>query len=304
MSKKNENTSEQPSDDISVIRGTVKDREVCGIVMPISSIDGCEEAHWEDVLSIIQDAISDAGYEPNLVSNAEEVGIIQKRIIQNLYENPIVVCDVSGKNPNVMFELGMRLAFDKPTIIVKDDKTNYSFDTAPIEHLEYPRDLRFGQIVEFKKNLSNKIIKTVEIHNSDKNYTTFLKHFGDFKVVKIESKEVSKEDYIIEEIKSLKSIIIRQSKSGEGYGLYPKTEAWSKRRSSKNEIDICAKGWSKSEIDAVGSRISMEDGVKGVSLETWRGHKHLLVEIYPSIKVPQEYIINRAEEIRSSVSKN
>jgi hypothetical protein len=35
----------------------------------------------------------------------------------------------------------MRLAFDRPTIIVKDDLTTYSFDTSPIEHLEYPRDL-------------------------------------------------------------------------------------------------------------------------------------------------------------------
>jgi len=32
-----------------------------------------------------------------------------------------------------MFELGLRLAFDKPAIIVKDDNTSYSFDTAPIE---------------------------------------------------------------------------------------------------------------------------------------------------------------------------
>ncbi len=125
-------------------------KPICGVVMPISAIDGCSESHWSDVHEILAEAIYDAGFEANLVSNADDVGIIQKRIIQNLYDNPVVVCDVSGKNPNVMFELGMRLAFDKPTIIVKDDKTSYSFDTSPIEHLEYPRDLRFSRIVEFK----------------------------------------------------------------------------------------------------------------------------------------------------------
>jgi hypothetical protein len=109
---------------------------ICGIVMPISALDGCAEGHWSDVHEILDEAIEDAGFEGNLVSDADESGIIQKRIIQNLYENPIVVCDVSGKNPNVMFELGLRLAFDKPVIIVKDDKTTYSFDTAPIEHVE------------------------------------------------------------------------------------------------------------------------------------------------------------------------
>src|ERR1035437_5599667 len=123
----------------------------CGLIMSISPIDGCTEQHWSDVREILFDAIREAGFEPSLVSDADDVGIIQKRIIQNLYSNPIVVCDVSGKNPNVMFELGLRLAFDKPTIIVKDEKTSYTFDTSPIEHLTYPRDLRFNQITKFKK---------------------------------------------------------------------------------------------------------------------------------------------------------
>ena len=132
-------------------------KPTCGVVMPISAIDDCSEAHWSDVLEILTEAIDDAGFEANLVSNADDVGIIQKRIIQNLYDNPIVVCDVSGKNPNVMFQLGMRLAFDRPTIIIKDNKTSYSFDTSPIEHLEYPRDLRFSKIVEFKDRLEIKL---------------------------------------------------------------------------------------------------------------------------------------------------
>ena len=91
--------------------------------MPISTIDSCNEEHWRDVKEILSEAIVDAGFSPQLVSEADDVGIIQKRILQNLYANPIVVCDVSAKNPNVMFELGLRLAFDKPTVIVKDPES-------------------------------------------------------------------------------------------------------------------------------------------------------------------------------------
>lgn len=182
----------------------------CGLVMPISSIDGCNEQHWSDVKEILTEAVEGAGFKANLVSYADDVGIIQKRIIQNLYENPIVVCDVSGKNPNVMFELGMRLAFDKPTIIVKDDKTSYSFDTSPIEHLEYPRDLRFTKIVEFKEALKEKVKATLKKSEEDPSYTTFLKHFGTFTVAKLDTKEVSKEDFIIEELKDLKKTVQRQ----------------------------------------------------------------------------------------------
>ncbi|KGK43041.1 RNA helicase [Nitrincola sp. A-D6] len=183
----------------------------CGLVMPISSIDGCNEQHWSDVKEILTESVESAGFKANLVSYADDVGIIQKRIIQNLYENPIVVCDVSGKNPNVMFELGMRLAFDKPTIIVKDDKTAYSFDTSPIEHLEYPRDLRFSKIVDFKEALKEKVKATLRKSKEDANYTAFLKHFGTFTVAKLDTKEVSKEDFIIEELRDLKKSVHRQT---------------------------------------------------------------------------------------------
>lgn len=175
--------------------------------MPISEIDGCPADHWSEILEIFTEAIEPANFEVRLVSASDDIGVIQKRIVQNLYQNDIIVCDVSAKNANVMFELGMRLAFDKPTIIVKDDKTSYSFDTSPIEHLEYPRDLRFGAIVEFKKNLERRVKATYEKSTSDKEYSTFLKQFGTFSLPKIDAKEVSGDEYIIEEIRELKRSI-------------------------------------------------------------------------------------------------
>ena len=181
----------------------VSEKPKCGIVMPISALDTCSAEHWSEVLSILRDAINQAGFEPNLVSNADDSGIIQKRIIQNLYSNEIVICDVSAKNPNVMFELGIRLAFDKPTIIVKDDKTDYSFDTQVIEHITYPRELRFPKIVLFKDALTKKIKGTYEKSTKDKNYTTFLKNFGEYKVAQLSEKEVSSDKYILNAIKDL-----------------------------------------------------------------------------------------------------
>lgn len=196
-----------PSDEKENIN--IDQKKVCGIVMPISEIEGLPKSHWDEVYTIISDSIESAGFTPNLVSNSEDIGVIQKRIVQNLYENPIVVCDVSAKNPNVMFELGLRLAFDKPTIIIKDDKTSYSFDTSPIEHLEYPRDLRFSKIKDFGDKLASKIESTYQKSVSDKDYSTFLKHFGTFKVAKIETEEVTKEDLLMEEMKSIRHLILR-----------------------------------------------------------------------------------------------
>jgi nucleoside 2-deoxyribosyltransferase len=178
----------------------------CGLIMPISPIDGCSAEHWSDVKSIVQEAI-DTIEKPKfitrLVSDADDIGVIQKRIVQGIYNSDVVVCDVSAKNSNVMFELGMRLAFDKPTIIIKDDKTDYSFDTSIIEHLTYPRDLRFSKIVAFKKQLADKVAATYHAATQNANHSTFLKNFGTFKVAHLDQKEGSSEQVMLEMLSEL-----------------------------------------------------------------------------------------------------
>lgn len=176
---------------------------VCGVVMPISETDGLPASHWSDVRVILDDAIETAGFAPKMVSEEEYVGVIHKHIVTNLGKNPIVVCDVSGRNANVMFELGLRLAFDKATVIVKDDSTEFSFDTAPIEHIGYPRSLRHREIEEFKKKLVAKMQATHKQATDEPQFSMFVKHFGDFKVAELETTVLPKSDFIIQELAKL-----------------------------------------------------------------------------------------------------
>ncbi|PHQ64900.1 MAG: hypothetical protein COB99_07070, partial [Sulfurimonas sp.] len=148
-------------------------------------------------------ALENTSFNPKLVSHSENIGVIHKKIIENLYKNPVVICDVSGKNPNVMFELGLRLAFDKPTIIIKDYETDYSFDTSPIKHLEYPRDLNYSKMKQFQKEL----IEAVKATYEEPNDSTFLKSFGTFKAVKIDTETIPEYDFILEKIESLTKTI-------------------------------------------------------------------------------------------------
>lgn len=179
-------------------------KPTCGIIMPISSIDNCSVEHWSDILGILKDVCITSGFVPKLVSDADDIGIIHNRIVENIYSSDIVICDVSCKNANVMFELGMRLAFDKPTIIIKDEITGYSFDTSLIEHLEYPRDLRFTSIIKFKENLGKKLIATHEKATTDPTYSTFLKNFGKYKIAHLEDREVTSDTFILNAIEDLK----------------------------------------------------------------------------------------------------
>jgi len=176
----------------------------CGLIMPISEIDGLQESHWQSVRDILTEAMEDTGFVVEMVSDSNEAGIIQKNIVQNLYDNEIVICDVSAKNPNVMFELGMRLAFDKPTVVIKDDVTNYSFDTSPIQHLSYRRDLRYHETQSFKAKLREKVLATHDAARNGSN-STFLKSFGEFVVARLEEKEVSANQFMLNAIAELRN---------------------------------------------------------------------------------------------------
>jgi hypothetical protein len=136
---------------------------------------------------------------------ADDVGVIQKRIVENLYNAPLVVGDVSGRNPNVLFELGMRIAFDKPTIIVKDDKTAYPFDMSPVEYIQYPHGLHYREIVSFKRKLAAKLKATCEKPDSG----TYLKTFGKFTVPKLEVKEVPEMEFVLGELRRMNDAILR-----------------------------------------------------------------------------------------------
>lgn len=270
---------------------------MCGIVMPISEIDGCTESHWQDVYSIISQATETAGFKSNLVSNSNDVGVIQKTIIQNLYDNPIVVCDVSGKNPNVMFELGLRLAFDKPTIIIIDDKTKYSFDTSPIEHLKYPRDLRFSEIVKFKELLSEKIAQTHKKANEDPQYSTFLKHFGSFKIAEIETEVVSKEDFILEEIKSLRELVNRNTHQG----YIPNKYGFERNRNRTvfgidTDVTICFGDTVPANIEEMIKKIDSLKGIKHTAYEKI-SDAHCHIEVQLNMNIPKKIVIDQLEMI-------
>ena len=222
-------------------------RPTCGIIMPISSIDNCPPEHWADVLGILKDVCEAKGFNANLVSDGNDVSVIQKRIVENVYSSDIVICDVSCKNANVMFELGMRLAFDKPTIIIKDNITDYSFDTGVIEHIEYPRDLRFNKINTFKELLGKKLLGTYD-KSKDPKYSTFLQNFGSYKIAHLNEIQISSEEYIVKAIDELK----REVRTIRNVSVHsPKLISNLTRKSNYyyGHKDITVNDWIENEVD-------------------------------------------------------
>jgi len=181
--------------------GGAKAKKTCGIIMPISPHPRYDPDHWEHVLKVYKNTINETDFEPKLVSDEKSAGIIHQRIVKNVYENEILICDVSSNNPNVMIELGLRLAFDKPVVLIKDDITEFSFDIAPVAHLQYPRSLRITEINAFKIELKDMILETYKESISEPNYSPYLKSFGRTMVAsEIKKSEIPQSEYFLESL--------------------------------------------------------------------------------------------------------
>ncbi|KQS73017.1 hypothetical protein ASG39_04680 [Rhizobium sp. Leaf371] len=156
---------------------------------------------------MLSEAIQSAGYNARLVSDSDEIQVIHTNIVQNIHDDEIVVCDVSGKNANVMFELGLRLAFDKPVIIVKDNATDYSFDTSPIKHIGYRKDLRFDDVIAFKAKVAAAITSTVKTSKADPEYSPFLRNFKHITAKKLGNEELTQAEFLNRKIDRIERAI-------------------------------------------------------------------------------------------------
>lgn len=103
MSKKDTN---KPDDDIGK-----EEKITCFVIMPISDQAEYEPNHFTLVYQdIIIPAIEKAGMTPVRADETKNTNLIQLDIIRKVIESDIAICDMSSKNPNVFYELGMRQA--------------------------------------------------------------------------------------------------------------------------------------------------------------------------------------------------
>ena len=62
--------------------------------------------------------------------------MIQSTIVTELLAADIVLADLTEHNPNVLFELGMRIAADKPVALVRAKGTGPIFDVDNLLRVE------------------------------------------------------------------------------------------------------------------------------------------------------------------------
>jgi len=129
--------------------------------MPISDVEGYSNGHFLHVYEdIIKPAVEQTEFSPIRADEVKETNFIHLDMLKKLIEAPIAICDLSTRNPNVLFELGIRQAFDKPVVLIQEKGTPKIFDIGPLRYLEYSKEMKYHEVLRTQKELKEAIEAT------------------------------------------------------------------------------------------------------------------------------------------------
>ncbi|MGL4572013.1 MAG: hypothetical protein ACRCVJ_13215 [Clostridium sp.] len=151
-------------------------KEKCFVIMPISDNSDYETGHFQLVYEdVFKPAIEKAGFEAYRVDENKSSNVIHLEIIKALIDAPMAICDLSSKNPNVLYELGIRQAFDKPVVLLGDHNPGEIFDVGNINTYKYDKGLSYRNVIEDQKNISDRIIETYKNHKEGIDANSLIK---------------------------------------------------------------------------------------------------------------------------------
>ncbi|MFW3426180.1 hypothetical protein ACN9KI_04820 [Aliarcobacter butzleri] len=196
----------------------INEKIECFVIMPISNQSGYEDNHFTLVYEdIIKPSITNNNMNPVRADETKNTNLIHLDILKKIIQTPIAICDMSSKNPNVFYELGMRQAFDMPTVLLIDEDTKVPFDISGLRYVTYKKDMSYRNVTKAIENLTSALKETFE-KKDDKTEINSLIRLMELTTAKIETTNISKSEKIelmqeleLREIKnSMKQIVDTQ----------------------------------------------------------------------------------------------
>jgi hypothetical protein len=147
------------------------------VIMPFSEkgVQKRSKGFFDEVLkSLITPAGTKAEFEV-LTARREDSDIIHHTIIMELLNADLVIADLTDHNPNVLCELGIRLAKEKPVVIIKTQDTGPVFDVDNLMRVYmYDQNLWPTTIEADVKGLTERITGTWDRKDTSPTYMQIL----------------------------------------------------------------------------------------------------------------------------------
>lgn len=130
----------------------VVDKQLTAVMMPFK-----QNAELDNVYSAIKRGASLAGLKTNRVDESANPGDITEEILKLIETAAVVIVDITGLNPNVIFEYGYARGLKKTVIVLSSSSLdNLPFDIRQQRIISYHDDTRSG-LEELSVNITKSI---------------------------------------------------------------------------------------------------------------------------------------------------
>lgn len=135
--------------------------KVAFVISPIGEPNSPTRKRADQILNhVIEPVVSELGYKSVRADKISKPGVITSQIISHLLDDPLVIADLTGQNPNVFYELAVRHTVKKPIIQMIQERERIPFDVSTTRTIQINhKDL--DSVDKAKKEL-RKQIKAVE----------------------------------------------------------------------------------------------------------------------------------------------
>ncbi len=247
-------------------------KKTCFIITPIGPDDSQIRRQADGVIdAVIEPELRSLGFDVIVAHRMNEGGSITRQVIQSVINSDLVVANLTGLNPNVMYELAIRHAIRKPLVQICEKGTTLPFDINEQRTIFYTNDMKGA--VELKINFNAMVEKALNDENIDNPIYRAIQ--SDIIIKSTEIKEPEK--YLIRRMDELESNVMRILKSSSYstkklenrdliYSINPRDRA-----KMKNIVS--------NMINNLDKRFSMSDASKALEENGYLVEENVLVEL-------------------------
>jgi len=176
----------------------------CFFITPIGNKDSEEFSKLEGITdNVIKPVLNEIGLVLEVAHSIDSIGSITDQIFESIVRSKLVIVNLTGLNPNVMYELAVRHSFGKACVIICEDSTNLPFDILA------DRTIFFEDSIKGSGELKIELSKKIKASLSEENDNPVTRAIGRAEIMNTSTVENTPYKLILSEIESLSKKVDR-----------------------------------------------------------------------------------------------